>query len=165
MKKSIMLLMKSRHILTGDMYVVPKMHIEYLEFLYIIRTLSVERLPFHLPGQKNCTFNANEPLHKGDKYQVGHSFRPNVSIELLIPKLTQMRHLLEKFVSKISLYSLVENLKVLYIEFRTFFMNGITSKRKIPSSTIFANIFRFLKFYQLFIFNFFIVLFDLNKNK
>ncbi|XP_063939755.1 uncharacterized protein LOC135148459 [Daucus carota subsp. sativus] len=37
---------KSRLILTGDM------------------TLSVERLPFHLPGQKNCTFNANEPLHR-----------------------------------------------------------------------------------------------------
>ena len=28
------------------------------------RTLSVERLPFHLPGQKSCTFRANEPLHK-----------------------------------------------------------------------------------------------------
>ncbi|XP_017255741.1 uncharacterized protein LOC108225401 [Daucus carota subsp. sativus] len=28
------------------------------------RTLSVERLPFHLPGQKNCTFRANEPLER-----------------------------------------------------------------------------------------------------
>ncbi|XP_063950001.1 uncharacterized protein LOC108221463 [Daucus carota subsp. sativus] len=28
------------------------------------RTLSVERLSFHLPGQKSCTFRANEPLHK-----------------------------------------------------------------------------------------------------
>ena len=28
------------------------------------RTISVERLPFHLPGQKNCTFNANQPLDK-----------------------------------------------------------------------------------------------------
>nr|XP_017245432.1 PREDICTED: uncharacterized protein LOC108217092 [Daucus carota subsp. sativus]XP_017245433.1 PREDICTED: uncharacterized protein LOC108217093 [Daucus carota subsp. sativus] len=28
------------------------------------RTLSVERLPFHLPGQKSCTFHANENLGK-----------------------------------------------------------------------------------------------------
>nr|XP_017255894.1 PREDICTED: uncharacterized protein LOC108225517 isoform X3 [Daucus carota subsp. sativus] len=28
------------------------------------RTLSVERLPFHLPGQKNCTFRASEKLEK-----------------------------------------------------------------------------------------------------
>ena len=39
-----------------------------------------------------------------DKYQVGDSFRPNISIEWLISKLTQMSHSLEKFVSKISLY-------------------------------------------------------------
>ncbi|XP_063941193.1 uncharacterized protein LOC135149410 [Daucus carota subsp. sativus] len=28
------------------------------------RTISVERLPFHLPGQKNCTFRSNQPLDK-----------------------------------------------------------------------------------------------------
>lgn len=28
------------------------------------RTISVERLPFHLPGQKNCTFRANDSLPK-----------------------------------------------------------------------------------------------------
>ncbi|XP_017239653.1 uncharacterized protein LOC108212437 [Daucus carota subsp. sativus] len=28
------------------------------------RTISVERLPFHLPGQKNCTFHSNQPLDK-----------------------------------------------------------------------------------------------------
>ncbi|XP_017239700.1 uncharacterized protein LOC108212487 [Daucus carota subsp. sativus] len=28
------------------------------------RTLSVERLPFHLPDLKNCTFHANEPLER-----------------------------------------------------------------------------------------------------
>ena len=28
------------------------------------RTLSVERLPFHLPGQKNCTFHAGESLER-----------------------------------------------------------------------------------------------------
>ncbi|XP_074323024.1 uncharacterized protein LOC141659973 [Apium graveolens] len=28
------------------------------------RSISVERLPFHLPGDKNCTFRANESLHK-----------------------------------------------------------------------------------------------------
>ncbi|XP_063949879.1 uncharacterized protein LOC135152724 [Daucus carota subsp. sativus] len=28
------------------------------------RTISVERLPFHLPGQKNCTFSSSQPLQK-----------------------------------------------------------------------------------------------------
>nr|XP_017246302.1 PREDICTED: uncharacterized protein LOC108217905 [Daucus carota subsp. sativus] len=28
------------------------------------RTISVERLPFHLPGQKNCTFHSSQPLDK-----------------------------------------------------------------------------------------------------
>ncbi|XP_063945878.1 uncharacterized protein LOC108212277 [Daucus carota subsp. sativus] len=28
------------------------------------RTISVERLPFHLPGQKSCTFHSNQPLDK-----------------------------------------------------------------------------------------------------
>ncbi|XP_017250901.2 uncharacterized protein LOC108221541 [Daucus carota subsp. sativus] len=28
------------------------------------RTISVERLPFHLPGQKNCTFHSSQPLNK-----------------------------------------------------------------------------------------------------
>ena len=28
------------------------------------RTISVERLPFHLPGLKNCTFHSNQPLEK-----------------------------------------------------------------------------------------------------
>ncbi|XP_074327851.1 uncharacterized protein LOC141665769 [Apium graveolens] len=28
------------------------------------RSISVERLPFHLPGDKKCTFRANESLHK-----------------------------------------------------------------------------------------------------
>ena len=45
-----------------------------------------------------------DELNKRDKYQVGDSFRPNISIESLISKLTQMRHPLEKFISKISLY-------------------------------------------------------------
>ena len=44
-------------------------------------------------------------------------------------------------------------------------MNDIASKWKVPNSTILANIVRFLNFYQLFIFNFLIFLFDLNKNK
>ena len=53
---------------------------------------------------KMYTNDGTSKKENWDKYQVGHSFRPHESIESLIPKLTQMRHLLEKFVSKISLY-------------------------------------------------------------
>ncbi|XP_063939748.1 uncharacterized protein LOC135148453 [Daucus carota subsp. sativus] len=33
-------------------------------FLIHHRTISVERLPFHLPGKKSCTFHSNQPLDK-----------------------------------------------------------------------------------------------------
>ena len=79
--------------------------------------------------------------------------------------MTHFGHWLEKWLKLVThlkiciktiTLSLVEILKILYLEFHTFFVNDIASKWKVPNSTILANIVRFLNFYQLFIFNFLI---------